>query len=213
MHCLVVAGGDPADLPERVAELGHFDVIVCADGGAHNALRLGLAPDLVVGDLDSLAGAERDRLQAAGCRFVIHAVAKDETDLELALLWCAERKAGSITVIGAFGGRPDHLLANLLLLADARFRGINLRLRSRAWEVWLARSEAVIAGQPGDTVSLIPLSERVTGVATDGLVFPLCEETLRRGPARGVSNVMLGSIARVRFRSGQLVVLHGPKQG
>lgn len=175
-------------------------------------MRLGLRPDVVVGDLDSLDAATHSLLQAAGCRFVVHPAAKDETDLELALHWAVDEGARQITVIGAFGGRPDHLLANLLLLADRRFIGLDLRLRSRQWQVWLAHNEATITGHTGDAVSLIPLSERVTGVVTDGLAYPLRGETLRRGPARGVSNVMQRDVARVCFGSGLLFVLHGPPQ-
>jgi thiamine pyrophosphokinase len=212
MRYLVIAGGSADELPDDGAELGRFDVIVCADGGVHNARRLGLTPDIVVGDLDSLGAPEQARLQALGCRFSVHPAAKDETDLELALLWCVREGSRQVSVIGAFGGRPDHLLANLLLLADARFKAIELRLRARRWEVWLARGETTIAGQAGDTVSLIPLSETVSGVVTDGLLYPLCGETLRRGPARGVSNVMHGATASVRFRRGLLVVMHGPAQ-
>jgi thiamine pyrophosphokinase len=212
MHFLVVAGGSADDLPADVSALGAFDAVIAADGGARNARRMGLAPDVVVGDLDSLDSEERGRLQAAGCRFQTHAVAKDETDLELALLWCRDQGATDISILGAFGGRPDHLLANILLLTDHRFKGIAMRLHGRSWEMWLAQGEATILGRPGDTVSLIPLSPRVSGVVSDGLLYPLRSEALRRGQARGVSNVMLGSQAHVRFGRGLLLVIHGPAQ-
>ena len=210
MRYLVVAGGPVEDLPENVAALGTFDMVVCADGGAHNARLLGLTPALVVGDLDSLDEAEHARLQALGCRFLVHPAAKDETDLELALEWCLHNGAHDITVIGAFGGRPDHWLGNVMLLSDARLRTCSVVMQSRSWTMWLARGETTIQGRGGDIVSLVPLSERVTGIVTDGLLYPLANETLRRGPALGISNVMLGEQARVKFRRGLLIVLHGP---
>ncbi len=212
MH-LVVAGGTSDELPEHIAGLGPSSRIVCADGGVYNALRMGLAPDIVVGDMDSLGSEDHDRLQAAGCRFVIHPVAKDETDLELALLWCKDDGADDVIVVGAFGGRPDHALANQLLLADARFRKMNLHLCVRDWDVWLARGDTIIHGRAGDTVSLIPLTERVTAVVTDGLLYPLRRETLRRGPARAVSNSMLAATAHVHFERGLLIVMHGVMHG
>ena len=212
MRYLVVAGGVPEDLPKNAAALGTFDIIVCADGGVYNAGRLGLSPDIVVGDMDSLDEKDRQRLQADGCRFLIHPVAKDETDLELALLWCRDNGAQDVTVVGGLGGRPDHALANQLLLADRRFRAMDLCLRTRDWEVRLSRGDTGLHGQVGDTVSLIPLSERVTGVITEGLLYPLRKETLRRGPARGVSNCMLAPEAHVHFERGLLVVMHGSGQ-
>ena len=212
MHALVVAGGDSNDLPESTAVLGSWDMVVCADGGVHNAQRLGLQPDLIIGDLDSLGAEERQSLLQAGIRFDVHPTAKDETDLELALLWCARQHVSQLTLLGALGGRPDHMLANLLLLSDRRLSGIEICLRSRDWQMWLARHDLAIAGAGGDTVSLIPLSSRVTKVRTEGLEYPLRRETLYRGPARGVSNVMLGVQARVAFDEGILVVMHGPPQ-
>lgn len=212
MRCLVVAGGDANDLPLSVEVLGPFDNIVCADGGVNNARRLALVPDLVVGDLDSLGADEQARLRAAGCRFIVHPATKDETDLELALLWCVKAQASSIVVIGASGNRPDHALANVLLLADRRLQGAQICLRSRDWEIWLPRKAIAIHGRKGDTVSLIPVSVRVRDVQTDGLEYRLQGETLRRGPARGVSNVMLADTASVRWSDGVMVVMHGPPQ-
>lgn len=209
MRYLVIAGGPADDLPENVAALGSFDVVVGADGGARNARLLGLTPAIVVGDLDSLDAAEQEWLRGAGCRFLVHPAAKNETDLELALGWCVEQGALDITVLGAFGGRPDHWLGNVMLLASARLRHRRVVLHGRRWQVWLARGEATVRGQAGDIVSLIPLSARVTGIVTDGLLYALRDETLHRGPARGLSNVMLGEQAQVRFRSGLLLIVHG----
>ena len=212
MHYLIVAGGTPNELPNDVIGLGPFDMVVCANGGVHNAMRLGLVPNIVVGDLDSLSTTERTRLEATQCRFLIHPAAKDETDLELALLWCAAQGATKITVIGAFGDRPDHTLANLLLLTHRRLRSIEVCLYSRRWRVWLVRHQITLTGRIGDTVSLIPITARVTGIETQGLEYPLHGQSLLRGPARGVSNVMTAPVASVRCRSGLLMVMHGPPQ-
>jgi len=212
MHCLVIAGGVADDLPADGKSLGRSDVIVCADGGVHNAHRLGLQPDVVIGDLDSLGDEEREQLQTAGCRFFVHPAEKNETDLELALLWCVQAGISTATVIGALGGRPDHAVANLLLLTDPRFATMQLCLRSREWEVWPVRSEVTITGLAGDTVSLIPISAAVDGIHTQGLAYPLHGESLLRGPARGVSNVMLNTVAHLHIESGLLLVMHGPPQ-
>ncbi len=213
MRCLVVAGGSAEDLPSHMQALGQFDQVVAADGGVANARRLGLTPTAVIGDLDSLSKAQRERLQRAGVVFDVHRPDKDETDLELALLWCAARGANEIIILAAFGDRPDHTLGNILLLAHPRLQHLSVRLVSRRWQGFLSRGEATLHGKPGDTVSLIPLSPRVTGIWSQGLQYALHGETLVRGPGRGISNVMLGSTAHLRFATGLLFVFHGPPQG
>jgi thiamine pyrophosphokinase len=74
--------------------------------------------------------------------------------------------------------------------------------------MFVARSEATLAGQPGDVVSLIPWGGDVMGIITEGLMYPLWDEPLLAGPARGISNMMIGQVARVTLRSGALLVIH-----
>ncbi len=66
----------------------------------------------------------------------------------------------------------------------------------------------VVSGQPGDTLSLLPVGGHVTGIVTDGLEYPLRGETLAFGPARGVSNVLLESTAQITFSQGVLLLIH-----
>lgn len=211
MRYLVLAGGDQ-DVPGDRSRYGPFDMTVCANGGTHLALRLGLRPDIVIGDLDSLQPDLHSRLEAGGTRFITHPTAKDETDLELALLWCLGQGARDVVVLGAWGSRPDHSLGNIFLLTDPRLEKARITFVSSTWQMFVARAEADVRGQAGDTVSLIPLTARVDNIRTEGLAYPLRGETLWRGPARGVSNVMLGATARITLASGILLVLHGPSQ-
>ena len=82
------------------------------------------------------------------------------------------------------------------------------RIVDERQEMSVTRGEAAIAGQPGDIVSLIPLGGDVTGIVTEGLMYPLKDEPLLAGPARGISNVMTGQVARVTLRNGSLLVVH-----
>jgi thiamine pyrophosphokinase len=80
-------------------------------------------------------------------------------------------------------------------------------------EMFVTRDQAEIAGQPGDIVSLIPLGGDAQGIVTEGLLYPLRDEPLVSGPARGVSNVMTNPIARVRLKHGALLVVHSHTRG
>ncbi|HVO68541.1 MAG TPA: thiamine diphosphokinase [Aggregatilineaceae bacterium] len=213
MRALVFANGDLNDGPAVQAALRFApeSLIVVADGGARLALACGLVPQVVVGDLDSLTPGEVDDLRAQGAEIVRYPAEKDETDLELALMIAVRRGTTWIRVIGAIGGRIDQMLANVSLLTRPDLAGRDTRLVAGPQTLWLiGPGEHPLDGAPGDTISLLPLAGDAHDVRTDGLEYPLRGEILRFGPARGVSNVMLGVSARVALSAGLLVVVHTP---
>ena len=210
MRAVIFANGRFPDPAAHRHLIRPDDLIVAADGGTAHARALGLAPHVIIGDLDSLEPGLRAELAEAGTQFLAHPPAKDETDLELALLYAVQQGAEEILILGALGGRIDQTVANLLLLAHPTLAWVRARVVEGNQTAFLIRGEALIEGAPGDTVSLIPLGGDARGVTAEGLRWPLHDDTLRFGPARGVSNVLLGRQARVRVREGTLlcVVIH-----
>jgi thiamine pyrophosphokinase len=213
VRALVFANGDLNDGPavQTALRFAPESLIVAADGGARLALACGLVPQVIVGDLDSLAAGDVDDLRGRGAEMARHPAEKDETDLELALMAAARRGATWIRVIGTIGGRIDQTLANISLLTLPDLAGRDARLVAGSQTLWLiGPGEHRLEGAPGDTISLLPLAGDAQDVRTDGLEYPLRGETLRFGPARGVSNVMHGASARVTLSAGLLVVVHTP---
>lgn len=202
------------DQPERIARrlAGWGDaLVVAADRGSHHAGALGLRLDAIVGDLDSIGEPERAAFERAGVAFETAPAEKDETDLELALLYALRRGASQMVCIGALGGRLDMTIANVFLLTLPALAGARVELWEGAQTAWLIRPPGdEITGQPGDTLSLIPLAGPVRGITTQGLKYPLRGETLAAGPARGVSNVLLAEGARVDLTEGCLLAVHTP---
>ena len=130
-HALLITGG-PA--PRNVGVLPKADLVIAADEGFDNARSLGIHVDLLVGDLDSASPGAADQAPAVER----HPVDKDETDLELALAAALNAGMTSVTVVGTIGGRVDHALGNLLVVAADRWAGIRIDLRTdgpRAWVV------------------------------------------------------------------------------
>ncbi|MFN2166013.1 MAG: thiamine diphosphokinase, partial [Anaerolineae bacterium] len=167
MRAIVIAGGETAGQGwQRWVRPG--DWIIGADGGAAQALDWGLLPDLVIGDMDSLPEAARSRLEAEGCQFVWHPRAKDETDLELALQYAVRQGAQEIVVLGALGGRLDHTVANILLLALPSLVGVSVRIVEGNQQALVARDGETIRleGAAGDLVSLLPLRGDVSVMST-----------------------------------------------
>ena len=206
---IVLAGGDPVE-PTLRRLLCADAVVVAADSGLHQAELLGLRVDFVVGDLDSADPAAVERARAAGAVVERHPVDKDATDLELALDVARERGARRITVVGGAGGRLDHFLANVALLASPRFADVEIDARlGEAYVVVVqgGRPPHVMTGTVGSIVTLLPAGGDACGITTEGLRYPLHGETLGRGTTRGVSNVLVREEGSVVLDEGTLLVI------
>ena len=223
MQAIVLADGEVGTRAALdVAWPGWLDgdaIVIAADGGARHAPPLGLPLTAWVGDGDSLGEAGVAELRAAGVPVTLVAAAKDESDTELAVRAAVERGADRIVVLGGLGGtRLDHALANVGLLADPALRGIPTILLDPRARVSLISApdtagESVrraLPGPMGALVSLLPQGDGVLGVTTSGLAYPLVDEPLPAGPARGLSNVRVADDAWVTVRAGRLLVVEAP---
>jgi len=193
---LVVASGP--DVPRDVVSPDAVAVIA-ADGGA----AAGYVVDLAVGDFDSLP----PELLGAMPRVERHPPAKDATDLELALDAALRFEPERILVVGSAGGRLDHLLGSLLLLAADAYAGVEVDAQLGRAAVHVVRGERRLRGRVGELVSLFALHGPATGVVTDGLAYPLRGETLPPGTSRGTSNVFVAEEALVSVGGGVVVAL------
>ena len=205
---MVIAHGDVD--PEDRAQLDGADLLVAADGGTLALERWGIVPHAIVGDLDSL-GLERARsYEARGVVVVPYSPEKDESDLELALVYAVKAKADDIVLLGIFGGeRFDHELANVLLIAADAYRG--RRMRAVRGDVTVRAvhggEQLELAGAAGDLVTLLAVGGDAVGVRTHRLRYPLAGETLPFGTARGLSNLVVTAGASVACDRGVLLVI------
>lgn len=213
LYAIIVANAPALDAAPYRALLEQADLLVAADGGALPVLALGLVPHLVIGDLDSLDEATLDDLTRRGVVLQRHPRAKDETDLELAILHAVAQGAERIDILGALGGRWDHTLANVAMLALPELQGRRVRLLDTQQILMVVRDQAELHGSHGDTISLLPLTADVQGITTSGLLYPLADATLRYEHARGISNVLLESPATITIRAGLLLVVQHDDAG
>lgn len=199
---VVVAAGACGPLPDLD---GAF--VIAADGGADAALALGLHVDLGAGDFDSISAAGLAALEQAGTRIERHPAAKDATDLELALDAALAAEPRRILLVGTAGGRLDHLLSSLDLLASARFSTVEVdAVIGGAWVHVIHHSRA-LAGNPGELISLHALHGTARRVFTEGLAYPLAGANLEPGSSRGISNVFASADATVSLEQGVLLAI------
>jgi thiamine pyrophosphokinase len=209
LRAVIFANGELDDRERARSLIKPDDLLVAADGGAHHCLAMGLTPHLVVGDLDSLTEQEITEMTQAGAQIKRYEMRKDATDLELAFFHAQEAGANEALVLGGLGRRWDQTLANLLLPVYHRLSGLAITYWDNGQWLYLVDDRREIVGRKGTRVSLIPLKGDALGVTTQGLDYPLMDETLVFGATRGISNVMLGEQAVVSLRQGVLLCVVG----
>jgi thiamine pyrophosphokinase len=208
MRAIIFANGDAPD-PEIVRQwTAQADLIIAADGGTRHALSVGLLPHVVIGDLDSLAEADRAQLDRSGVPLIVYPTRKDYTDLELALRYALERHATEIIILSALGGRWDQSLANLMLLTLPELAHVATCIVDHHLSIQVIRDRAEITGRAGDTLSLIALKGDAHGVTIEGCEYPLHEATLPFGATLGISNVLSQTTAKITVKQGQILALH-----
>ena len=188
-------------------------LVIAADGGARHAATLDLDLDRWVGDGDSLGLDGVERLRAAGIPVHLAEAEKDESDTQLAVRAALEAGADTIVILGALGGaRVDHALANVGLLALPALHDVPTCLLDATARISLIAGPAtrLLPGPEGATVSLLPQGDGVEGVTTEGFAYPLHDEPLPAGPARGLSNIRTATTASVTLRAGHLLVVEAP---
>jgi len=183
------------------------DYLIACDGGAVHALKVEIVPDLIIGDMDSAPKEAIDELLRHGSKQIIFPEEKDDTDFALAMERALSMNPSSICVLGALGGRFDHALANVHVLIAAAKRGVPAEIIGEACAMQIIESEAEIEKSRYENISLIPISNEVTGITTRGLKYKLNGETLRIGTTRGVSNRFEGETASVKIESGLLLAV------
>jgi thiamine pyrophosphokinase len=186
------------------------DRIYCADGGTVHALYLGITPDVIVGDLDSVPAHIIPQLEGNGVIVHRYPQAKDQTDLELTLEYALAENPDEIMLVSAMGGRIDQMLANVFLLSREAYRHTRMTLVHENQLAVLVRGgqTETITGQAGDTVSLVPLSPEVDGVTFTGVAWPLHQATLTFGSSWSISNQMTGNEATVTIAAGMALFIH-----
>jgi thiamine pyrophosphokinase len=199
----VVVANAPLEWSEHlVAVVRGAEVVLAADGGANSLARIGVRPAAVVGDLDSLRSGVRRWI---GEERVVHRPDQEHTDLDKTIAYAIdEREAETVTVLAATGGRVDHTVENLALLA--RFS------RRTEIDAWDERTRIVpVAGSarldtaPGQVVSLLPVG-RCEGVRVTGLRWTLRGEPLDLLTRTGVSNLATAGSLEIDLSAGCLLV-------
>ncbi|WP_188993699.1 thiamine diphosphokinase [Paenibacillus nasutitermitis] len=189
-------------------EIRQDDYIIGADAGALFLVNHGTRPHLSLGDFDSVTPEQLMQIQAnSGETLPCDPIDKNFTDTELAWNLALSKQPSKIILFGALGTRFDHSLANVHLLRSALQLQIDAVIMDNHNRISLITDWKTIEDRQFTYVSLLPLSETVTGITLTGFQYPLNEATLTIGQSLGISNVMEASQAVIRIREGMLLVI------
>ncbi len=207
-RAVIFANGRMEAPPPFIKDINASDLIIAADGGTQHCKSLAITPNVIIGDLDSIDSNDLAIYQQAGVKIIQHPSHKDETDLELALWLTLKYEIMQVYVIGALGARWDMTIANVLLLANPKFSRLSIHLLDGSQELIIlgGKGQHKIKGKPGALISLIPITGDVFGITTQGLEYPLNNETLYFGATRGVSNVFTSDLAELTVTEGILLI-------
>ena len=198
-NCYIVGAGERT-IALPAPEQG--DLLIAADGGYAWLKERGLKPDLVVGDFDSMA-------EPAGVAHLVRLPKeKDETDTMAAVRLGRARGYRRFHIFGGTGGRFDHTLANLQLLAWLSRRGEEGRLYGPDWTAAAITGGTLEFGpEHRGMISVFAHSDTVRGVTIEGLKYSLSNAELDNGFSLGVSNEFTGVPARVSVKEGTLLIV------
>lgn len=205
--CIITGGKLSGQFLADYANKNQEALLIVVDGALEITHRLGIHPDYIVGDFDTV---DQSLLAFYDENIILrHPPEKDQTDTELAIETALKAQCKAIDFLGATGSRLDHSLANIFLLqglmakqTDAAIINENNKLYLRDKGFTLQRKEAC-----GDFVSLLPLSETVEGVTLTGFKYPVQNLTFYREKSLGISNEITEEKAIVEFTKGIFIVV------
>ena len=206
---IIVSGGcsvDPVFFSKQIRQTKNC-LIICCDGGARHLQNVGIKPDVIIGDMDSIDDVQLANYSAQGIKIIKFSANKDFTDTELALDYALGLKPDKIFICCALGGRIDHTLANVFLLSRAQEKGFETFLMDEYCEAFVLNKETAFIKEAGKTVSLLALTPKVTGITLSGVLYPLEKGTLKMGESRGISNVIIKNRAGIKIEKGKLLVI------
>lgn len=196
----------PSDIVSGFSGIESTDLLIAVDAGLAVMQHLGLTPQVIVGDMDSVG----DKLLTGICpdtQIMHYASAKNETDTELAVLWCIEQGIREIVICNDMQGRFDHAMALVQNLLLARWMEVKCRIESSDQIVRLLEKETVLSYPPGTLLSLIALSDKAVFESSEGLDYALHGITLYQHLSRGISNRISKLPAMIGLREGTVLAI------
>lgn len=198
--CLIISGAPECYFPVSFTKA---DFVIACDAGYIHAQRADIVPDVIIGDFDSYLGD-----LPGGVEIIRTKPEKDDTDTMMALKLAIRRGYRRIMLVGALGGRVDHMLANISLIAFAATKGADLQIVDGHHQIFAVRDgKRRVPRSSWRNLSVFAFDTECTGVTLRGVKYPLEGAVLTNTFALGVSNEFTEDVAEISVESGILIVV------
>lgn len=207
MKAAIISSGEILDYEFVKRKLQEVQLIICADGGGNHAYKMNVIPDVLIGDFDSIDVQTLRFFEEKGSKILKYNPNKDETDTQLAAMYAIEKGITEIDFFCCIGLRFDHTFGNISNLVWLIQKGVTPRIIDEKNEINITNSTINLSGKIGQTVSLLPISEKVSGIYTKGLKYSLVDGELTFDKPRGISNVFEDQNVEIKVGSGILLII------
>lgn len=200
MKCIIVGAGE---FSEKSLPVADGDFLIAADGGLAHLEKLHIRPHMVIGDFDSL------KRRPTHPHVLQLPVVKDDTDMGAAIAEGERRGYDRFYLYGGCGGRIDHTLANLQLMAGLAKAGKQAVLFGSRQKISIVRGPATLTypKTAKGIISALAFSDRCTGVCERGFQYSLTDYTMTNDMPLGVSNAFIGKEAVLSVETGLLMII------
>ena len=197
----IFSGGELSDTD--FIEILAGEPVICADRGLHHAQKLGIIPDIIVGDFDSFKGKLPENTE------ILQSIPeKDDTDTMLAVKLAIDRGAEQILLYGALGGRFDHTIANIQTLKYGQEHGCEIRIMDSQNEIMLQTAGTMRYKRRKEWYfSVFAYSEKLKINRLTGVKYPLSDAEITASFPIGVSNEIIEAEAELSISSGTALVI------
>ena len=206
MNALIIGSG--GDIDKTHLENIKFDYVVCADGGLEKAEGLGIRPDVIIGDFDSVDRSILNNYSHSNIETITFPSEKNYTDMELAVEHAFQKGAKNIVMIGATGTRLDHTMANIQLLEKYYQLGTNIVIidNNNYIKIISDSTDMEIRYKKNCFVSLVPVTEKIEGLTLSGFKYSLKDVAVERGTTLLISNEIIQNTGRIILKKGTALV-------
>ncbi|MDW5299058.1 MAG: thiamine diphosphokinase [Sedimentibacter sp.] len=203
MIALIIANGD--DVDKSLIKNMHFDCVICADGGLGKAERLGVVPNIILGDFDSVEPSVLEKYRSMNVEIEKFPTEKDYTDMELSIEFALKLGYNNIILVGATGGpRLDHSIANIMLLEKYFNLGVNIEIidNNNKIQIISDNTDLYLNHKENYFISIVPVTYLISGLTLEGFKYPLDNVIVKRGSTLCISNEIIKDRGRILLNKG-----------
>lgn len=205
MLILILANGSYGDYEIIKTYTKEYDLVICADGGLNHVVKLGLNPDIILGDFDSVSHDILAKYSNGTAQIIKYAADKDYTDTQLAVDFAIDKGADEIYILGGVGTRFDHSYANVMLLYYMLKKGVKGKIINDKNIIGICNDYTEFIDMKGSTLSLLPFMGGAVIEKSEGLKYPTDNLTLQIDYPIGISNRVKSNYADIKLKHGVII--------